>query len=413
MGFLISLLGYLSLIFFYWIFRDSEDKKTALAAVAFLAINNLFGLYSIRILTDIPFLFLSAFSLFFLCKYKNRQSFLNKEGFLTVIGLAALYLCRYIGVLLFLISLFSLLSGAAYFSRKMQFKKALFLASTYLPIFLFWNIRNLNIRNPYIASPANYELYLKLIAGKPELLFSRFMDGINFYFSVTAETAFTFFINKFRSPVFLNLFLIVITAVILTGLWREIMRKRGLFASYFVLYLILISLWPYREGEGGRYLIPILPFSLFYFILGLKKITNSLPKTMGFIYPLVISSIFVSQILLLPIKKYSLPEIPLPLRNFILLHKWIKTTLPPEGIIISRKPTVTYFFTNHKSAGYPFIPNPDEIWQGLSKHNAEYLIVDEFSRETYYYLSPLLYKYKDRLTLLYRRGDTGLFKIIR
>ena len=86
--------------------------------------------------------------------------------------------------------------------------------------------------------------------------------------------------------------------------------------------------------------------------------------------------------------------------NFVVLHQWIKPNLPPGGIIISRKPTITYFYTGHKALVYPYTTEPDEIWQEIGKHNAQYLLVDEFSRETYYYLSPFLYKYKNKLALL-------------
>lgn len=109
--------------------------------------------------------------------------------------------------------------------------------------------------------------------------------------------------------------------------------------------------------------------------------------------------------------RHSYENLNQPFKNFVSLHIWIERNLPGQELIISRKPTVTYFFTNHKSMGYPFALSPDEVWQALSKHNAKYIIVDEFSKETYYYLSPFLYKYKNRLTLLYRIGDTGLFKI--
>lgn len=408
MHLIICFLGYASLIFFYKIFAQ-YDNKIALLTTVFLAINHLFWVYCVRILTDIPFLFLSGFSLFFLSKYKNKQSFFNREGVLSAIGLSAAYLCRYIGIVLFLISLFYLYSETENRQRKAQFKKMLFLISIYIPIFLYWNFRNLNVYNPYIHSPVNYKPYLKLISVSPQALFFRFINEINFYFSRIAEMNFTFFTDKFTSVIFLDALSILMVFVVLMGLWDTVKQKKYIFAYYFVIYLALISFWPYYED--GRYVLPILPFVLFYFILGLKKIKNFLPKRANRIYPLLLLPVFILQILSLPMKKISLQDIAVPYKNFILLHKWIAANLPSGEIIISRKPTVTYFYTGHKSMRYSFTPKTEEIWQEIIKINAKYLVVDEFTRETYLYLSPFLYEYKNKLMLLYRIGDTGIFEI--
>ena len=405
----VCILAYISLMLFYKIFRQDSPEEVAILAIFLLAINGLFLSYSLRILSDIPFLFLSGFTLYFLIKYRQKQIALSREGGLTAIGFVTAYLCRYVGIFLFFIGVFYLLSEKANsLEKKGQIKKILFLSLGFLPIFLFWNFRNLCIYNPFITSPENYKPYLRLLTLNPFILMSRFINGINFYFFRIAET--TFFIYKIRSLILQDMLLITIVIIILTGLWSEIKKKKYAFTFYVVIYLTLISLWPHYED--GRYIIPILPFILFYFSIGFYKILNTFPKKISTY--LFIGSLFYFLISLsssLPVHKSSLEELSPHFKNFISLHKWIEKNLPPSGLIISRKPTVTYFFTNHKSTGYPFTLNPDEIWKSLLQHDAKYILVDEFSRETYYYLSPFLYKYKNKLILVYRIGNTGLFEI--
>ena len=156
-------------------------------------------------------------------------------------------------------------------------------------------------------------------------------------------------------------------------------------------------------------MLPILPFAYFYFFASLKRGLAVVPRkiSMAGFYFLFLAL----NVLFLPLTRDTYNDLPLAFKNFLSLNAWAKTHVSGEGIIISRKPTVTYFFTGHQALCYPFSPDPEEIWQDITTHNAKYLIVDEFSRETYVYLSPFLYRYKDKLTLLERVGSSGLFKI--
>ena len=162
-----------------------------------------------------------------------------------------------------------------------------------------------------------------------------------------------------------------------------------------------------------RYIIAILPFILFYFFVGLKNVLYIISKKYyQFVFYILVAAILISHIftlpLLRPIRKDYLNA---PFKNFISLHGWIKENLSKEGIIASRKPTITYFYTNHKSIVYPYTLNPEEIWNEILKDNVKYIVVDEFSPQTYYYLLPFIRKYRSRLKLLHRVGNTGVFYV--
>jgi hypothetical protein len=116
-------------------------------------------------------------------------------------------------------------------------------------------------------------------------------------------------------------------------------------------------------------------------------------------------------LLTLPIKGYTFQDLPQSLKNFVSLHSWLRENVPQEATVFSRKPTITYFFTNHKSVCYPFTPNPEEIWQEIIKHKVKYIITDEFSQEVYHYLWPFLYQYHERFKLLYHTGDSWLLEV--
>ena len=174
------------------------------------------------------------------------------------------------------------------------------------------------------------------------------------------------------------------------------------------MYFFAIILWPFKEGK--RFILPILPFICFYTFVGGYYILRYFFKKQYPFY-IIFSFLIILNLAQCPFKNYTLKDLPLPLRNFILLHQWIKNNLPKDKVIISRKPTVTYLLTGNKAICYRFSPYPKQIWQQIIKNKVKYIIVDAFSAETYQYLLPFLYTYKDKLLLLHKVKNTGIFEI--
>lgn len=411
---LIALLGYTSLFFLYRLFKKYTDKGVALLVIWLLMLNWNFIDYCIWfILSDIPYLFFTSFTLLWMSRYLEKPSLLNKEGFWVIFGLILSYFTRYIGLTLFLGIMASLLLNPK--EDKVKFKKIIFLASSFLIVFTIWQIfkslspipvvshlKQLFLIDPYVPQKGS-------LFANPLYFIIRFIKGANYYHRILGDV---FFSSLFRKWYFLSDFLSsLILIIMLLGLWVKFQEyKNGAFHYYFLFYFLLIICWPFREGV--RFILPILPFIFFYFFSGLKKILSFLPKRIAyFCFLILFSCLFIFNILSLPMKGYTFENLPQPLKNFVSLHNWVKENLPSEGIIISRKPTVTYFYTNHKAIIYPFSLNPEEIWQETVKNNVKYIIADEFSRETYFYLTPFLNKYTDRLKLLYRIENTAFFEI--
>lgn len=421
MHLLVALLGYTSLFFLYLLFKKYADKKTALLAIGLLVFNWSFIHYCSRfILSDIAYLSLSSFTLFFANRYIEKNSTFNKDGLWLTVGLALSYLTRYIGLTLFLGIIISLLFMDK--KDKPKFKRIIFIGGGFLLVYMSWaglkylhradfisHGKQLLLIDPYAPHKGSF------LVNPPYHLSLRFVEGVNYYYGLFADVFFPAFLEKYA---FLkDFFSGLIMFLLLLGLWRKFRENKNcVFHFYFIIYFLFIIFWPFREGV--RLILPVLPFIFFYCLGGLKITLNFLFKKFSLVYFNLLICIFLifSIFNLTWITKSSpasLNELPRSLKNFVALHQWIKPNLPPGGIIISRKPTITYFYTGHKALVYPYTAEPDEIWREILKHNAKYILVDEFSRETYYYLSPFLYKFKGKLALLQRIGDTGLFEIIK
>lgn len=419
MHILVAALGFFSLYFFYQIFKRYSSKFIATICVFLLATNWAFIFFSTEhLLSDIPYLFFSSFTLFMVTRYSEEGTYLNKYGLFVIIGLILSYLTRYSGLILFL----SIIAFLSLGNKKARLGKISLLSSGFLLVFVTWSL--LEFLNSARLTSHSQTFFLidpyapdrGSILTHPFELVRRFTEGVNRVYVLLADVS---FFHSIKRDILLNDFVCgVIMIFVLLGFWLKFRKdKHCVFHYYFILYLLLIFLWIFIEFmEGVRYLLPVLPFMLFYFIIGLQKVLNFLPKRSYSICFSIIICIFLifSARNLAKIPKspqINSENVPVNVKNFFLLQDWIKTNLPDKGIILSRKPAVTFLYTDHKAVGYPYTSDTEKIWQQIQKDDVKYIIVDEFSKETYFYLSPLLYKYKNKFKLLYRIGETGLLEI--
>ena len=419
MHILIALLGFLSLLFLYKLFRKYADKEFAFLAVFLLATNYIFVIYSSNfILSDIPYVFFSGLALLFAARYLNKDNWMDKQGYLLLLFLTLAYFTRYAGVALFLGILIVLLSS----SSKQKFRKFGFIFSGFILFFLLWQAIARSF-NPSAAVSYSkqfllidpYQPFLGTLLSHPQFIFVRFIAGVNYYCKILGGSFFFYFIRRWHflaGPLSLFSFLII-----LLGLWQQFRKDKScVFCYYFLIYFLLIVFWPFGKiffREGARFILPILPFAYFYFLVGIKKIFSFLPERISHpCFYSIISLLLIFNIAYLPLRSRTFQDLSHPSQNFISLNLWVKQNLPAKGVIFSRMPATTSFYTGHKSIVYPFTPEPDKIWKSIKKNNIRYIIVDSFSRETYHYLLPFLYKYQNKLKLLHKTGNTGVLEIL-
>lgn len=416
MHFLVALLGYGSLWILYLILKQ-YDKQAAFLSACLLAVNWIFFLYSANyILSDVPYLFFSLIAIFLSQEYIQKANYLNKTGAMLILGLLLAYFTRFIGITLF----FGLTLLLLITRREGKFKKLLLIGAIFATACAFWNaakslqpdqahshFRQLFLIDPY--APERGSLF-----ANPIYFILRFAQGAEYYYRLFADI-FSLSILK-ASTAIKECLSGIIFGLTFFGLWHKFREnKECVIHYYFISYFLLIIYWPFKEGI--RFIVPILPFVFFYFLAGLKRILAFLRKRFSLpAFYLFAGILFVFAVLNLrqvtasaSAQNYS--RLPEPFRHFLLMHQWVKENLPRDGAIISRKPTITYFYTNHKAIVYPFSSKAADIWQEAAKNKIKYILVDEFSRETYSYLLPFLSQYGNRLRILHRIGNTGLFEV--
>jgi hypothetical protein len=415
MHILIACLGYLSLFFLYRIFKRYENRTKAFLVILLFALNWAFIIYSTQyILSDIPYLFFSSFTLLAAIHYIEEKSSFNKWGFLVILGLLLSYFTRYTGLILFLSIVLIL-----FLKRKENgLKKIFFIGSVFLFFFMIWNLSE-SLFSAHL--PSHMKIFFLIDPYAPEKgniftnplhLITRSIGGLRRIYSLLGNVSFLYFLRK--APLLNYLLCGFISFLTLFGLWSKFREDKDcLLHYYFLFYLISISFWHFTTFiEGVRYLLPIVPFIFFYFLFGLFRLLRPLPKRFSLFCFSILFIFSLQNLFEIPKpSQITLENISTPFKNFLLLQQWIKMNLPDKGIVLSRKPAVTYFYTGHKAVEYLYTSDPERIWQQVLKGNVRYIVVDEFSRATSHYLLPFIHRYNDRLKLLHRIGNTHLFEI--
>ena len=249
--------------------------------------------FSTGIVPEIPYLFLSLVALILLNKYEQCSKIFDKYLFITVFTLAITFFTRSIGLALVMAT------GIYFLIIKGEHKKGFCLVGLWSFSVLPWIIW-MTLTSPYAVSK-NY--IGQFIYGHKESFISIFRAiiwNITHYWQVisslllpdfflpklTEEVSYFPFlyglINKrveyfsIKSLPVLSFFLsfIIFTVTIIGFIYQ--FKKKRLTEIYILCYLSIVFVFPpwFFVESGNRFFIPLLPFVLYYFFIGLFLLVN-------------------------------------------------------------------------------------------------------------------------------------------
>lgn len=184
----------------------------------------------------------------------------------------------------------------------------------------------------------------------------------------------------------------------------SLLRSLQIHDWYTLGYLAMLFTLP---GSPARYLIPVLPFLLFYLFRGVDLLTNlSRRPFLARAIPAVLTlglflSSFHEDMNLIAMRRgqtgYSGYW-----GNYYQAALWIRDNTPPGSWVAARKPTLVWFWSRRESDLYPWTLDLERGWQEL-KRRFDYVLVDylPFFPETRKYLVPLIQAHADRFEVMY------------
>ncbi len=183
-------------------------------------------------------------------------------------------------------------------------------------------------------------------------------------------------------------------------------KRTGKYILLFpFMYAFLLPIFP---TYGIRYVAPIGMIMLLLFIYGIME--TGLPRKhlffAVFIFLFMFSSLSVSAVELAKIHAGFSPEWASFHRSLL----YIRDRKLQEGVVMCRKPFSGYLVSGHKTIAYPYLDDPQAMFDYIMKSGARYLILDNldiagirFSRK---YLLPAVRLHQVCFTPLYTAPDT-------
>ncbi len=219
--------------------------------------------------------------------------------------------------------------------------------------------------NKWLFPAATSEGYLK------QFNFSNLWFFVQRNLHLNFEYLREFLSGQENPPVWKLIFSYALMLLALAGFLTQLMRKGwGLMEFSFVVYIALIFSFPFYQGF--RYLLPMLPFFIFYLMKGIEL-------------PVRLSSVnhnYVIAFLTVIFAIFYLPE-NLRLHQQRHVPRWspdepfskeglhyIKANLPDDAVILFEKPRVLALFTGRKSL--TFAANPADAEALLRDFRVDY-----------------------------------------
>lgn len=405
-----------SLTFFKLSSKLTKNTLLSFVVTCLVLLNKHILEYSTIMMSEISFLLFSTLSVLLFLKVKSDNYKLKSIWFiLLILAVTSSIYIRTQGITLV----------CAFAVMTIIEKKYLFFSVTLIGIFLLlapWQMRSSNLGgNAYTKQLLKVNPYSP---DSPKMDFShwvkRFGKNTKRYVSKEIPTSMfpsvqVKYVNAQTGkliPSTLKNWLIGIFSIILVilGIWH-CKKYRLLMYAFFVSTLGILLLWP-DVWFGVRFFIPLIPFSILFFILGIyfllgliikkKQVLNSPKIAIAFS---LFALVNVKPIQQLKQKKEgkNAPN----WENFLDVAEWSRKNLKEDAVITSRKPTIFYVKSRRKVSGFPSTPNRNEVLDYFDENGITHVVLEQLGfQQTAKYLAPVVQAENQKFKLVYSLGAT-------
>ena len=390
------------LIVIWNIFENEFSTYERFIYVSIFAFNPYLLKFGNQILSDIPFLFFSTLSVYLLIKLQKEKS-INMAIFISIVlGICFMWstAIRTNGILLpFSYSIYLLTTLMVnYFSKLKKIKLEL-----------------LTLKNFTIEIRMVIYLLPLVFFFLPNWYFSRTMindQTIHFDFLkyISFKTIFTqavynlIIIKNFFGSNYLNIILYILSLpFVFMGL-----KKKWPTSIFIIIYvssiLVLYTIWPFRQGL--RFLIPLLPFYIYFFIIGIRSISdfssNSNLQSKKLIGNFLILVFFLTSLLQINLNyKNNFRLIDGPYNdNSREMFNFIRNNVSQTEIVVFRKPRVMTLLTDKYSIMYNDINDfIEKNWYVVDKKNTMNI---DLNRNSFFKKNPASIYFENKQFIIYK-----------
>ncbi len=363
---IVSLVLWLASIFFvYKLFSKRLTTPYLEILTALVALNPLLIGTSVTVMSESAYLFFSLLALFFFDKMDKKQISL-----LLLVALLAFYIqqIRTIGISL-TASLLIILFLARRF-KELGLSIILFVVGFALQSWL-------NLRNGGTVISSGYEA--QVLSGSVIEKLGQVWTNVSGYFDqVLAGSLIPIFGTRLDASFGILFFILnlVILLLIVAGMLAS-KPKLEWMHIYFIIYVAgILAFWNPQVGSvKARFLIPILPMLYFYFLIGLKWITDKIFQSNAQIATRSVlgSTGFIIIIMLARNVQDWRSPIREQMTDLSLGTSWVAENAPTDAVVMVNEPVPAYVHVQRKTINFP--KNNQEMEAYLQNQGIDYIVI--------------------------------------
>ncbi len=250
-------------------------------------------------------------------------------------------------------------SLVAYWLINKKWKSALFTVLIFVASVILWSWRNASLGGSGVINNLGAD------SDAVRWYVGRLLNSVSTLDDVFLDQMSTIIMPLFLGPRFLQFFgaarlmfvpyllAASVSLAIVAGWIRHFISGRGILMNLYVFFYLLILI----QAPGLRYWIPLIPFVIYYFLIGvewgIQVICDRIRKPLW--APFMALAIF-SMVFILHLGR-DFQEILDPVRNRIpdvaSGSTWIADNTPDDAIVMALVPRVSYLYSSRKTIPYP------------------------------------------------------------
>jgi hypothetical protein len=400
-----SLLCQLGFVFFtYKAFVKRIPYTVLYALLFFIAFNNYIQYYSSQTFTETFFLFLQSIAIYVTFKLIDKID-VNigwveelKKNYLKWLLFGALFLLLSLAKS---IAFASVLGVLAYFILNKNYKQAVYAAAAFLLIRIIYQVICTKLYGPNTSD--QMELLLRKDLYKPDGghedfsgMIDRFFNNFNTYISLHMYRIMN--IRKTETLVIIPA-LSYISAIIL-GICTFISYKKNKYIFFSGIYFILLCVGIFFGVQAAnmqdRLIIIVMPLIFMVLFYGAYELTKKSP---GAQYAVVIFSAIMllrTMFITFSLAKDNTVALRKNLggdiyygytpdwENFLKMSKYCADSLQPDAQVLSRKPNMSFIYSNGKKFVPQYIVNTmdaDSVLMAWKQQNVSYILLAKLRKD--------------------------------
>ena len=210
---------------------------------------------------------------------------------------------------------------------------------------------------------------------------------------------------------------VLIVALAVYG-WVVRLRRARISELFVPLYIGLLLVWP-AVWSGERFLLPALPFILYYAGDALVRLLRmTMPAAARLVPALIAGAIILVGMPQLSQAAQASREcmgvyrtgdnyacLPESWKDFYGIAEMAPRVLPDNAVVLSRKPRNFYSAAGLKGRNYPLFAEPDSFFKTAREAGARYVLFDRLDGVSQAYLVPVLVTRSNRFCILFGLGQ--------